>query len=249
MKDNLGQYLSNPENKAGVFNPATGDFEFAENHSQLQMAPSIAQGQTIVEQEDIPEFEREKAQLLAERDKLLKEEMGEQRRVKPVIDPNEPEGVAYKGKSGEEMVEGAEEEVGLKVHKIDLRIQELDEAIKSTKENIAKVKGNMRKQYLDAGMLVLFKVGDRWTIAASSPAQLDVPQSRNFLREFQHVAGEANVVVRGLEGAGLELNEAWAKDLDSFFKQITQRVKANFRGLSDIWLKREARKPIRWYEN
>ena len=229
----LQEFISNPEMRAGIFNPDTGAYQFAKQHSQLQLGPSIKQGFEVA-QADIQELQQERATLMAEWDRIEKEEMGEQRRVKPVLDLESPDGSTLKGKSGEEMVQDSREAVAPKLEQLKKQIDDIDARINGIKASLHELSQNALVAAMQSGSMILNKYDYGWQIVASLPSKLQTQQTINFLKELQGLVGVVRVNVNNLNHT---LDATRARDLGGFLNEITRKKSA---GISGIWLRRTA---------
>ena len=184
---NLQEYLSDDRNIAGFFNPDTGDMSFSATHSSINGPRSEEWGNQI--EEVIRGCEAQLAQLQSQRDNILKEEMGEQRKKKWIIDPANPEQTVLKGKSGETMVADATESVSDSVATIDAQIAKIQGQIDKLQNSLTKTKTGASAKALAGGQFVLSRQSDGWHLMTKFPEKLQTPVSQQFMQELLSLTG------------------------------------------------------------
>lgn len=229
----LTEESTNPENRAGFFNPDTGEFSFSNSHKAIMGA----RYQEYIDgfNREIEELMAERQQLLAQWDQIEKEEMGEQRRPRQQIDPNNPDETVIKGKSGEEMVEDARQVVAPKLQQLKERTDEIDEEIASKQLTISHLQVNPSVTALQSGQVVLSLYGEMWHFIVAHPSKLKTEHSLKFIRDMQQIHGKIAINTNRKEYVLDQSNVAYVSD---FIDDILKKVTSSLSGVGSLWLRR-----------
>lgn len=226
----LQEYLSNPKNESGFFNPDTGEFVFAENHAAanaLQKEGDLGSVLKIIED-------------LKAKEKDIKDKMGEAR--KPEITPEQRSdgGYVQKGKSGNEMMDTAEGAAGTTLKQVQDKLTKY-QALATKLGNEETVKRYKSGEFM-------LKVGNQgWEIWTIFPDKLNTEYSKRFLSNMQSIiGGNLNIIVKGQQT--YILNATTAKTIEDFVAGILKKNASILTSVSLLWLSRKGFKRVKWYD-